>query len=58
MPDTVQKALNIALVAAAVDHEERLSFQETRGLGKEIFAVGGNRENTAIMHNKYSRGKS
>ena len=40
MRDTVEKALNIAIVAATVDREERMSFQENRGGGTGVRVKG------------------
>lgn len=58
MPDTVERALNIAIVAATADREERMSFQETRGQGKRVFAIVGNREHTPVMNGKGPQGKA
>jgi hypothetical protein len=45
MPDTVDKALNMAIVATNAEREERTPQREERGINKKVFAVGGTREN-------------
>jgi len=57
MPDTVDRALNIAIIAATVDREEHVSFHETKGQGKRVFAIGGNHDGTPMMHDKSTQRK-
>ena len=45
MPDTIDKALNMAIVAMNADREDRAS-REDREANRQVFAVGGNREDT------------
>jgi hypothetical protein len=45
MPDTVDKALNMAIVATHAEQEERVLQREERGINKKVFAVRGTREN-------------
>jgi hypothetical protein len=46
MPDTVDKALNMAIVATNAEQEERTPQRDDRGINRKVFAVGGTRENT------------
>jgi len=43
MPDNVDKALNMAIVATNGENEERASGREDRGTSAKVFTVGGNR---------------
>jgi len=52
MPDTVERALNVAMMAATVDKEEYTSFQEAKGQGKRVFAVEGNRADVPLEQDK------
>ena len=45
MPYTIDKALNMAIVATNADREDRAS-REDRGANRQVFAVRGNREDT------------
>jgi hypothetical protein len=51
MPETIDKALNMAIIATNDEREEKALVQENRGMSTKIFAVGGNRKNT--VNNRY-----
>ena len=55
MPDTIDKALNMAIVATNADKEDRAS-REDRGLNKRVFAVGGTREEAHFSTGNRLRG--
>jgi hypothetical protein len=57
MPDTVDKALNMAIVATNADREERNTLRGDRGFNNKVFAVGGNRENAPRDWDRNPRGK-
>ena len=44
MPETIDKALNMAIVATNAEKEERNSVREDRGYNARVFTVGGTRE--------------
>jgi len=46
MPETVDKALNMAIVATTAEREERYSARKDRGNNARVFTVGGTRGNT------------
>jgi hypothetical protein len=46
MPETVEKALNMAITATIADKEDRAVLREDRGTNRQVFAVGGSRERT------------
>ncbi len=50
MPDTIDKALNLAIVAANADEEDR-------GVNKRVFAVGGTREEAHFSTGNRPQGK-
>ena len=43
MPDNLDKALNMAIVATNAEKEEKASSREDRGINAKVFTVGGNR---------------
>jgi len=45
MPDNIDKALNMALVATNAEKEEKAVNKDDRGVNARVFAVGGNRGN-------------
>ena len=47
MPDTIDKALNMAIVATNADREDRTS-RKYRGVNKRVYAVGGIREDVGF----------
>jgi hypothetical protein len=49
MSDTIDKALNMAIIATNADKEDRTSQREDRGQNRQVFAVGGNRNLVGIM---------
>jgi len=51
MPETIDKALNMAIIATNAEREERHSAREDRGTNARVFAVGGNRGD--IPGNRY-----
>jgi hypothetical protein len=57
MPDTVDKALNMAIVATNADREERNTLREDRGFNRKVFEVGGNRGNAQRDWDRNLRGK-
>jgi hypothetical protein len=46
MPQTVEKALNVAITVTIADKEDRAVLREDRGTNRQVFAVGGSREIT------------
>lgn len=57
MPDTIDKALNMAIIATNAEREDRVSQREGRGLNRRVFAVGGSREEALYRRNDGPRGK-
>jgi len=57
MPETVDKALNMAIVATNAEKEERNSTREDRGTSAKVFTVGGTRVNTRDNRYGKPRGK-
>jgi hypothetical protein len=43
MPDNIDKALNMAIVATNAEREEKAMNKDDRGLNARVFTVGGNR---------------
>lgn len=43
MPENIDKALNMAIVATNAEKEEKVLGKEERGMNVRVFAVGGNR---------------
>jgi hypothetical protein len=58
MPDTIEKALNMAIIATNADKEDRVSQREDRGQNRQVFAVGGIRERTQFSRSNGPREKS
>jgi len=60
MPENIDKALNMAIVATVAEKEERGSARDDRGNSAKVFAVGGNRSelNTGIEGYEKPRGKT
>jgi hypothetical protein len=56
VPDTVDKALNMAIVAINADREERNTLREDRGFNRKVFEVGGNRGNAQRDWDRNPRG--
>ena len=46
MPDNIDKALNMAIVATNAEKEEKTLVKEDRGVSAKVFTVGGNRGGT------------
>jgi hypothetical protein len=57
MPETVDKALNKAIVATNADKEERMLLCEDQGTSKQVFMVGGSHENIPFKKNEEPLGK-
>ena len=53
MPETIDKALNMAIVATNAEREEKTFTQDDRGTNARVFTVGGSREN--IGRNAYNK---
>ena len=53
MPDNIDKALNMAIIATNAEREEKALAREDRGTNVRVFAVGGNRGGTP--GNNYQR---
>jgi len=53
MPETIDKALNMAIVATNAEKEEKASVKEDRGITAKVFTVGGSRE--GIQNKRYSQ---
>jgi len=51
MPDNIDKALNMAIVATNAEKEEKASSREDRGTSAQVFTVGGSRG--GIPGNRY-----
>ena len=57
MPETIDKALNMAIIATNAEKEERASARDDRGTSAKVFAVGGSRDNTGRNAYSKARGK-
>ena len=57
MPDTIEKALNMAIIATNADKKDWASQREDRGLNRREFAVRGDREVTPLRNESRPRGK-
>jgi hypothetical protein len=44
MPENIDKALNMAIVATNTEREEKALGREERGMNARVFTVGGNRD--------------
>jgi hypothetical protein len=53
MPETIEKALNMAIVATNAEQEEKASGREDQGQSAKVFTVGGSRE--GIQNRRYSQ---
>ena len=53
MPETIDKALNMAIIATNAEREEKASARDDLGTSVRVFAEGGSREN--IGRNVYSK---
>jgi hypothetical protein len=51
MPETIDKALNMAMIATNAKKEEKTAVQEDRGVNAKVFTVGGKRE--GIQNRRY-----
>jgi hypothetical protein len=58
MPGTLDKALNMAIIATNAEKEERNSAKEDRGSNAKVFTVGGTRGNTGDDNYERPRGKN
>ena len=59
MPETIDKALNMAIIATKAEREERALTRDDRGTSTRVFAVGGNRgNNTGGSRYGQPRGRS
>ena len=47
MPEIIDKALNMAIIATNAEREEKALTRDDRGTNTRVFAVGGNREHNA-----------
>jgi len=52
MPETIDKALNMAIVATNAERDERYSAREDWGRNARVFTVGGTRGNTRYRYRK------
>jgi hypothetical protein len=43
MPETIEKALNMTIIATNVEKEEKVSTQEDRGTNAIVFTMAGSR---------------
>ena len=57
MPENVDKALNMAIVATNAEKEERASGREDRGTNSKVFTVGVSRDSTPRKRHREPRGK-
>jgi hypothetical protein len=57
MPDTIEKALNMAITATNADREDRMSQREDRGVNKQVSAVGSSCDGKQDRRNDRPRGK-
>jgi len=57
MPDNVDKALSMAIVATNAEREEKALGREDRGTSARVFTVGGNRGMTQENRYEKPRGK-
>ena len=57
MPDTIDKAMNMAIIATHADTEDRALQREDRGVNRRVFGVRGDREETPLRNDSRPRGK-
>ena len=57
MPDNIDKALSMAIVATNAEKEEKALGREDRGTSAKVFTVGGNRHDTHGNRDRKPRGK-
>jgi len=57
IPENVDKALNIAIVATNAEREEKTLVREDRGINGRVFAVRGNRGGTSHSSGGYRHEK-
>jgi hypothetical protein len=53
MPETIDKALNMAITATTADKEDRAVVREDRGMTRHVFAVGETRERENVQWSQY-----
>ena len=56
MPDTIEKALSMAIITTHADKEDRALQREDRGVNRRVFAVRGDREETPLRNDSRPRG--
>ena len=56
MPETIDKALHMAILATNAEKEEKASVREDRGVNAKVFTVGGSRG--GIQNRRYSQPRS
>jgi hypothetical protein len=57
MAETMDRALNMAIVATTAERKERSSARKNRGTSAKVFTVGDSRENTRDDRYGKPRGK-
>ena len=57
MAETIEKTLNMAIIATNAEKEEKASARDDLGTGARIFAVGGSRQSNESSRYGKSRGK-
>jgi hypothetical protein len=57
MPKTIDKALNMAMIATNAEKEEKASVRDDRGTSAKVFAVGGSCEGSESSRYSKHRGK-
>jgi len=53
MPETIEKALNMAIIPTNAEKEEKVLTREARGSNTNVFTVGGSREGIPVR--RYGR---
>ena len=57
MPDTIDKAMNMAIIATHADTEDRALQREDRGVNRRVFGVRDDRVETPLRNDSRPRGK-
>ena len=57
MSDTIDKAMNMAIIATHADTEDRALQREDRGVNRRVFGVRGDRVETPLRNDSRPRGK-
>jgi hypothetical protein len=57
MPEIIEKALNMAIIATNAEKKEKVLTREARGSNTNVFTVGGSREGIPVRRYDRPQGK-